>query len=65
MCITEYNEELHISNEKQISYAKGHEEGHEQACIENARNLLGLLPDEVIAERIGLPIAEVQKLHHA
>jgi len=38
-------------------------EGIEQAKIENARNLLGLLSDEIIAEKIGLPLERVKFLH--
>ena len=34
MCITEYNEELHISNEKAIS----REEGRENAIFESVRD---------------------------
>ena len=30
---------------------------------QNAKNLLGLLPDEVIAEKIGLPLETVIKMH--
>ena len=37
-------------------------EGIEQNKIENARNLLGLLSDEIIAEKIGLPLERVKTL---
>ena len=36
--------------------------GVEKAKLENARNLLDLLDEEVIAERIGLPLETVRKL---
>ena len=29
----------------------------------NAQNLIGLIPDELIAEKIGLPLEEVHKMH--
>lgn len=38
-------------------------DGIEKAKYENAKNLLGLLSDEVIAEKIGLPLETVQNLH--
>ena len=38
-------------------------EGIEQNKLENARNLLGLLSDEIIAEKIGLPLERVKSLH--
>ena len=48
------------------SRMEGREEGREQGIIqnklENARNLLDVLPDEVIAEKIGLSIDEVKAL---
>lgn len=37
-------------------------EGIEQTKIENARNLLDILSDEVIAEKIGLSIEKVREL---
>ena len=42
---------------------EGREEGIEANKLENARNLLGLLPDEVIAEKIGLSLERVKALH--
>lgn len=38
------------------------EEGREEALIETARNLLDILQDEVIAEKIGLPLEKVKEL---
>lgn len=38
------------------------EEGRECALIENAKNLLDVLSDEVIAEKIGLPLEKVKEL---
>lgn len=42
---------------------EGRTEGIEQTKLENARNLLGLLSDEIIAEKIGLPLERVKELH--
>ena len=42
---------------------EGIAEGIEQNKLENARNLLGLLSDEIIAEKIGLPLERVKALH--
>ncbi|MGN1158309.1 MAG: hypothetical protein ACI4TK_19220 [Agathobacter sp.] len=41
----------------------GIQQGAESAKLENARNLIGLLSDEVIAEKIGLTLDTVKKLH--
>lgn len=41
---------------------QGIEQGAEQNKLENARNLIGLLDEQIIAERIGLPIETVQQL---
>ncbi len=41
----------------------GMEKGIEANKIENARNLIGILSDELIAEKIGLPLETVKKLH--
>ena len=41
---------------------EGRASGIEQTKIENARNLLDILSDEVIAEKIGLPIEKVREL---
>lgn len=41
---------------------QGIEQGLEIAKMENAKNLLDVLSDEVIAEKIGLPISKVQQL---
>ena len=38
-------------------------DGIEASKNESARNLLGLLSDEIIAEKIGLPLETVQNLH--
>lgn len=40
----------------------GRTEGIEANKLENARNLIGLLSEQVIAECIGLPIETVKKL---
>ena len=44
------------------SKEEGREEGREKALIETAKNLLDVLSDEVIAEKIGLPLEKVQEL---
>ena len=45
---------------------QGIEQGIEQGSLEtkitNAKNLLDVLADEVIAEKIGLPLKKVQEL---
>ena len=47
----------------QMMYNDGIEKGIERNKNENAKKLLGLLADEVIAEKIGLSLETVQKLH--
>ena len=59
MCLTEFDEEKF----RQMMIEEGREEGIALAKRTNAKNLIGLLPDEVIAEKIGLPLEEVQKMH--
>ena len=49
-----------INNE--VAMQKGREEGIVANRIENAGNLLDLLSDDVIADRIGLSDAEVRKI---
>ena len=39
------------------------QQGIELAKYENAKNLLGVLPDDVIAEKIGVPLETVQLMH--
>ncbi|MGN1157719.1 MAG: hypothetical protein ACI4TK_16190, partial [Agathobacter sp.] len=55
MCLTEFDEEKF----RQMMI----EEGIELTKKANAQNLIGLIPDELIAEKIGLPLEEVQKMH--
>ncbi len=52
-----------VDVEKLPSYELGMEKGMEKGLRKGAINLLGLLPDEVIAERMGLALEEVQELH--
>ena len=52
-----------IEDGRQEGIKEGIVEGIEQAKLENARNLLGLLSDEIIAEKIGLPLERVKALH--
>ena len=44
------------------SRIEGMEQGIEANRLANAKNLLDVLSDEVIAEKIGLPISKVQEL---
>ena len=55
MCLTEFDEEKF----RQMMI----EEGVELTKRANAQNLIGIIPDELIAEKIGLPLEEVQKMH--
>lgn len=51
-------EDISMTRLGQMLFAKG----AEQNKIENAKNLIGLLDEQVIAERIGLPIETVRQL---
>ena len=46
----------------EVAMQKGREEGIVANRIENAGNLLDLLSDDVIADRIGLAEGEVRKI---
>ena len=59
MCITEFEAEQYEQRLKE----NAREEGVALNKRANAQNLIGLLPDEIIAEKIGLPLEEVQKMH--
>ena len=59
MCLTEFDEEKF----RQMMREEGREEGIELTKRVNAQNLIGLISDELIAEKIGLPLEEVQKMH--
>lgn len=39
------------------------EEGIEKGKIECVRNLIGLLPDEILAEKTGLPLEKIKEIH--
>ena len=52
-----YDNELRAEGE-----ATGFEKGKQEEKIKNVINLLDLLDDETISERIGLPLEEVQKI---
>jgi len=52
-----------MADSRQEGIKEGMAEGIEQNKLENARNLLGLLSDEIIAEKIGLPLERVKALH--
>ena len=45
------------------SREEGREEGREENKLEVARNLLGVISDELIAEKVGLPLEKVQELY--
>ncbi len=51
-----------MADSKEKGREEGREEGREMALIEAAKNLSDILSDEVIAEKIGLPLEKVQKL---
>lgn len=51
-------EDISMTRLGQMLFAKG----AEQNKLENAKNLIGLLDEQVIAERIGLPIETVRQL---
>ena len=51
MILTEYNEEQHIKNEKNISYDDGFNDGIEQTKIEAIKNMIKLnVPKDKIIE---------------
>ena len=51
MILTEYNEEQHIKNEKNISYDDGFNDGIEQTKIEAIKNMIKLsVPKDKILE---------------
>ncbi len=63
--LTEYDEKLHIENEKNISYEEGREEGREEAIENIITNMLKLHKTEKeIAEICECSIEEVQKISH-
>ncbi len=64
MILEEYNEELHIRNEKRLSREEGLIEGHEKGITDAAVKLLkaGSLPPDQIAQILGLPLETVQSL---
>ena len=55
MCLTEFDEEKF----RQMLI----EECREETKRVNAKNLIGIISDELIAEKIGLPLEEVQAMH--
>lgn len=65
MCLTEFDEEKF----RQMMIEEGREEGREEGIAltkrMNAQNLIGIIPDEVIAEKIGLPLEEVRLMHES
>ncbi len=63
MCLTEYDEEATHRAFREDGYLDGLEDGKQEKAMEAARNLLQKgIASEVIAECIGLPLEEVQKL---
>ena len=64
MLLTEYDEELHINNEKDISYNKGLEQGLEQGIergIEQGRNEQLLESIKNLMTNLGLSAEEAMK----
>ena len=51
-----------MADSKEKGREEGREEGRESALVEAAKNLLDILTDEVIAEKIGFPLEKVQEL---
>ena len=47
------------------SKAKGREEGREEALMTAARNLLDILSDEIIVEKLGVSLQQVQELRRS
>ena len=63
MCLTEYDEEAAKRVFREDGYLDELEDGKQEKAMEAARNLLQKgIDSEVIAECIGLPLEEVQKL---
>lgn len=60
--LKQLRKELSMTRLGKMLREDGRAEGIEETKIENARNLIGLLDERIIAERIGLPLAAVQKL---
>ncbi len=56
MCLTEFDEEKF----RQMM----HEEGRAEERRDIAKKLIGIISDELIAEKTGLPLEEVQNMHH-
>ena len=46
----------------QLLLEEGIKKGEQEATLNNARNLLDILDEKMIAERIGLPLETVRKL---
>lgn len=59
MCLTEFDEEKF----REMLHEEGRAEGIELNKRANAKSLIGIIPDEIIAEKIGLPLEEVQEMH--
>lgn len=58
----EIREAIRMTKLGEMMVRDGIKQGIEQAKLENAKNLLDLLDEETIADRIGLPLETVQKL---
>lgn len=61
--LTEYDEELHINNEKDISYNKGLEQGRNEQLLESTKNLmtnLGLSAEDAM-KSLGIEQANFDK----
>ena len=57
--LTEYDEKLHIENEKNISYEEGRAEGREELIISMLKRHK---TEEEIAEFCGYPLEEIRRI---
>lgn len=66
--IEQLKEAVDMTRLGQMMYNDGLEagmaQGAEEAKLENAKNLIGILSDELIAEKIGLPLETIKKIHN-
>ncbi len=58
----EIKENMKMTRMGQMLVNDGFKAGIEKAKLDNAKSLIGLLDEQVIAERIGLSLETVQKL---
>ena len=51
-----------LKEQAAISKAEGETNGKRKATIQIAKNLIGIISNEMIAKKVGLPLSEVEKL---